>query len=428
MKKLVISFIALLFAQNVFAVNAYDMLISQRNSTNTGYVSWNPVSPTSTEGIFYYDLPSHSFVWLVPGNFTRSGGTLYAPQADWNAVSGNNVIANKPFIPTKTSDLTNDAGFLDSSTGVTPSAMSTALSNYSTTSVMTGALSAKMDNPGGTPLQYMRGDGTLATSLSVFDAAGAAATAQAYAVQRANQTGTQSADTLTDGTTNKAFLATERTKLSSIATGATANDTDANLKNRANHTGTQLASTISDFNAAADARVVAGIAGKENTITAGTASQYFRGDKSWQTLDKTAVGLSAADNTSDATKNSATATLTNKTISGTSNTFSNIPYSALTGIPTVQAIQRIRVQTNSTGDYTWTYPVAYGSGVIPIISAVSESASSTVPQGVQIVGVPTNTSATFKVINLPSTSVLSIVVLGAPTAAQAYIHLTAVAP
>lgn len=64
---------------------------------------------------------------------------------------------------------------------------------------------------------------------------------------RSTHTGTQSADTLTDGNTNKAFLATERVKLSGIATAATANDTDANLKNRANHTGTQTASTISDL-------------------------------------------------------------------------------------------------------------------------------------------------------------------------------------
>lgn len=39
----------------------------------------------------------------------------------------------------------------------------------------------------------------------------------------------------------------ERTKLNGIATGATANQTDAYLLNRANHTGTQTASTISDF-------------------------------------------------------------------------------------------------------------------------------------------------------------------------------------
>lgn len=58
---------------------------------------------------------------------------------------------------------------------------------------------------------------------------------------------TLTADDVADGTTNKAFLATERTKLTGIATGATANDTDANLKNRANHTGTvTLASMASD--------------------------------------------------------------------------------------------------------------------------------------------------------------------------------------
>jgi len=41
---------------------------------------------------------------------------------------------------------------------------------------------------------------------------------------------------------------------------------------------------------------------KENTITAGTTAQYFRGDKTFQTLDKTAVGLSNVDNTSDLNK------------------------------------------------------------------------------------------------------------------------------
>ena len=57
-----------------------------------------------------------------------------------------------------------------------------------------------------------------------------------------------------------------------------------------------------------------GLGLKEPTITAGTTSQYYRGDKSWQTLDKTVVGLANVDNTSDATKNAATATLTNKTL------------------------------------------------------------------------------------------------------------------
>ena len=50
--------------------------------------------------------------------------------------------------------------------------------------------------------------------------------------------------------------------------------------------------------------------GKEATISAGTSGQYYRGDKTWQTLDKTAVGLSNVNNTSDANKPVSTATQT----------------------------------------------------------------------------------------------------------------------
>jgi hypothetical protein len=42
--------------------------------------------------------------------------------------------------------------------------------------------------------------------------------------------------------------------------------------------------------------------GSEPVVVAGTASQYWRGDKTWQTLDKAAVGLSNVNNTSDANK------------------------------------------------------------------------------------------------------------------------------
>ena len=47
---------------------------------------------------------------------------------------------------------------------------------------------------------------------------------------------------------------------------------------------------------------------KENTITAGTTSQYYRGDKTFQNLNKSAVGLSNVDNTSDLDKPLSTAT------------------------------------------------------------------------------------------------------------------------
>ncbi|CAB4154019.1 Intramolecular chaperone auto-processing domain containing protein [uncultured Caudovirales phage] len=49
---------------------------------------------------------------------------------------------------------------------------------------------------------------------------------------------------------------------------------------------------------------------KEDDIAAGTTAQYWRGDKSWQTLNKAAVGLNNVDNTSDLNKPISTATQT----------------------------------------------------------------------------------------------------------------------
>lgn len=68
---------------------------------------------------------------------------------------------------------------------------------------------------------------------------------------------------------------------------------------------------------------------KEGVITAGTTAQYYRGDKTFQTLDKTAVGLSNVDNTSDVNKPISTATQT--ALNGKQNLATNLTsISALT--------------------------------------------------------------------------------------------------
>jgi hypothetical protein len=46
------------------------------------------------------------------------------------------------------------------------------------------------------------------------------------------------------GLSTEDYTTLEKSKLSGIATGATANDTDANLRDRSTHTGSQPASTI----------------------------------------------------------------------------------------------------------------------------------------------------------------------------------------
>lgn len=65
-----------------------------------------------------------------------------------------------------------------------------------------------------------------------------------------------------------------------------------------------------DLGGTAVSPTVPALANKEPTIAAGTVQQYYRGDKSWQTLDKTAVGLGAANNTADIDKPVSTAVQT----------------------------------------------------------------------------------------------------------------------
>lgn len=66
----------------------------------------------------------------------------------------------------------------------------------------------------------------------------------------------------------------------------------------------------SDINKPISTATQTALNAKEATIAAGTTAQYRRGDKTWQTLDKTAVGLANVDNTSDANKPVSTATAT----------------------------------------------------------------------------------------------------------------------
>jgi hypothetical protein len=80
-------------------------------------------------------------------------------------------------------------------------------------------------------------------------------------------------DDIGNGTTYKQYSQTEKTKLAGIATGATANSADSVLINRANHTGTQMANTISDFNSA----VALQITGKQDVLSTVNFGQFISG-------------------------------------------------------------------------------------------------------------------------------------------------------
>lgn len=101
-------------------------------------------------------------------------------------------------------------------------------------------------------------------------------------------TGIPAAPTATVGTNTTQIATTEfvRTEVANLVASApstldTLDELAAALGDDANY-----ATTISTA-----------LGGKEPTITSGTTSQYWRGDKSWQTLDKSSVGLGSVENT-----------------------------------------------------------------------------------------------------------------------------------
>jgi hypothetical protein len=85
----------------------------------------------------------------------------------------------------------------------------------------------------------------------------------------------------------------------------------------------------------------------------------------------------------------------------------------------------------STSTYTWTYPTAFATGVVPIISCIAQTGTgNTDLYNVQIMGAPTNTSCVFQ-INRVSAGLLSLL-LGAlsinPTPGSITLHMLALEP
>lgn len=114
-------------------------------------------------------------------------------------------------------------------------------------------------------------------------------------------------------------------------------------------------------------------------------------------LGKSDVGLGNVDNTSDATKDAATATLTNKSISGSSNTLTDIGISSLSTTGTAGSTTYLR------GDGSWA-AISAASGTFATTEFTLQDDGDTTKQvKFQVSGVATGTTRTLTVPDASST-------------------------
>lgn len=103
----------------------------------------------------------------------------------------------------------------------------------------------------------------------------------------------------TQNTTGSAATLTTARTINGTAFNGSVNITTANWGTARNIT---VGSSTKSVNGSANVSWTLPEIGAEPVLTSGTTSQYLRGDKTWQALNKASVGLGNVDNTSDANK------------------------------------------------------------------------------------------------------------------------------
>lgn len=345
----------------------------------------NKLQGISSNANNYVHPPIHSADILVDGTtnkvFTATEKTKLSGiatgaqvniQSDWNAMSGDAFILNKP---------TTVSGY-----GITDAYTKTEVDNKLSTVYKYKGVVATSSNLPSTGMVV--GDVWNVTDTNINYAWDGSAWDPLGGVVGADVS-------LATPTTDGLLSASDFVKLSGIATGAELNvnpdwnavSGDAQILNKP--------TTISGYgmtDAYTKTQVDTSLSGKEPTITAGTTAQYWRGDKSWQALNKAAVGLSSVENTAlstwvGSTNISTVGTITNGTWSGSTIGISK-GGTNLTALGTVNQLLRVNSGASALEYFTPTWTSNTGTVT---------SVSMTVPTGLTVTGSPVTTAGTFSV-------------------------------
>ena len=358
---------------DVYAPTLANGNILRWNSTTSRFEVWDSITALANkvDVVAGKGLSTNDYTTTEKNKLAEiAAGAEVNVNADWNATSGDAQILNKP---------TTLAGYgiTNAYTKAETDIMMTAVYKYkgvvatAANLPSTGMVVGDVWNVTDTNINY-------AWDGSAWDPLG----------------GVVGADvSLATPTTDGLLSASDFVKLSGIATGAEVNvnpdwnavSGDAQILNKP--------TTISGYgitDAYTKTQIDTSLSGKEPTITAGTTSQYWRGDKSWQTLNKAAVGLSLVENTAlstwaGSTNISTVGTITNGTWSGSTIGISK-GGTNLTSLGT--ANQLLRVNAGATALEYFTPTWTSNTGTVT-------SVSMTVPTGLTITGSPITTAGTL---------------------------------
>lgn len=90
-------------------------------------------------------------------------------------------------------------------------------------------------------------------------------------------------------------------------------------------------------------------------------------------------------------------------------------------------VKRIRVQTDSSGAYTWVFSTPFASGTVPVVTSAVENTTANSIATVNIVSA-SSTGVLLQVRKTTITTILGVDVLALSGSPQSFIHLTAIEP